>query len=629
MNEYFEKIINEYGFEKREGQEKMAQLIQNCIDENKSCLVEAGTGIGKTLAYLLPAILYSKKNEKRVVISTNTINLQEQIIDKDLPLLEKIIGEKINYRLVKGRGNYVCGNRLINNCTDPSIIDWYKKTKTGDKSEIDFYIDPSVWEQIKSDKDYCINAKCSQTDNCFYYKIKEKIKDCEILIVNHALLLSHFKYDKVLPDFDFLVIDESHNLENIARTYFEDSLSAKDLGLNFGLIYNKRTNKGIFTKLALQIEGIEKIYVDYIDTFNRLYDAFFDLFTKISLELTRISATCLKLNKVYDKKTLKKSIDKIIETYEIFEEINKKLLEYPMDEETKQEYLNYYSKIKEGYKIIQEFLEKELKNSVRWFRINQANSDIEICITPLDISEKLKIIYQDRIVIMTSATLKIANSFSYINERLGLANFEKYTVESPFDYDKNMKILLSKNKFEPNSLEYLNYSIEFLNKYLNEKKEGTFILCTSYKQVELISKGLKLKDCNVLVQGQMSRKKMIEEFKNSKNAAVLIGTDSFWEGVDVKGNKLKNIVILKLPFFVPNNPVNEALIEEIKKKGINPFINFQLPQAIIKLKQGVGRLIRSKSDSGEVIILDNRIKSKSYGALVLASLPSKTIELMI
>lgn len=629
MNEYFEKIINEYGFEKREGQEKMAQLIQNCIDENKSCLVEAGTGIGKTLAYLLPAILYSKKNEKRVVISTNTINLQEQIIDKDLPLLEKIIGEKINYRLVKGRGNYVCGNRLINNCTDPSIIDWYKKTKTGDKSEIDFYIDPSVWEQIKSDKDYCINAKCSQTDNCFYYKIKEKIKDCEILIVNHALLLSHFKYDKVLPDFDFLVIDESHNLENIARTYFEDSLSAKDLGLNFGLIYNKRTNKGIFTKLALQIEGIEKIYVDYIDTFNRLYDAFFDLFTKISLELTRISATCLKLNKFYDKKALKKSIDKIIETYELFEEINKKLLEYPMDEETKQEYLNYYSKIKDGYKIIQAFLEKDLKNSVRWFRINQANSDIEICITPLDISEKLKIIYQNRIVIMTSATLKIANSFSYINERLGLENFEKYTVESPFDYDKNMKILLSKNKFEPNSLEYLNYSIEFLNKYLNEKKEGTFILCTSYKQVELISKGLKLKDCNVLVQGQMSRKKMIEEFKNSEKAAILIGTDSFWEGVDVKGNKLKNIVILKLPFFVPNNPVNEALIEEIKKRGINPFINFQLPQAIIKLKQGVGRLIRSKSDSGEVIILDNRIKSKSYGALVLASLPSKTIELMI
>ena len=150
-----------------------------------------------------------------------------------------------------------------------------------------------------------------------------------------------------------------------------------------------------------------------------------------------------------------------------------------------------------------------------------------------------------------------------------------------------------------------------------------------YKRQELISKGLKLKDCNVLVQGQMSRKKMIEEFKNSKNAAILIGTDSFWEGVDVKGNKLKNIVILKLPFFVPNNPVNEALIEEIKKKGINPFINFQLPQAIIKLKQGVGRLIRSKSDSGEVIILDNRIKSKSYGALVLASLPSKTIELMI
>lgn len=224
---------------------------------------------------------------------------------------------------------------------------------------------------------------------------------------------------------------------------------------------------------------------------------------------------------------------------------------------------------------------------------------------------------------MTSATLRIGTDFSYISNRLGLENFTKHFVNSPFDYNKNMKIILPNNNYEPNSIEYINYVIEFLNKYISERNEGTFILCTSYKQVTMISNGLKLKNFNILVQGQMSRSKMINEFKNSKS--VLLGTDSFWEGVDVKGDSLKNIIIVKLPFLVPDNPVTEAIIEDIKTQGKNPFMSYQLPQAVIKLKQGVGRLIRSKTDSGQIVILDNRVKTKYYGKIILNSLPSKSV----
>lgn len=623
MNEYFEKMINEYGFEKREGQEKMAKIIQEAIENRKSCIIEAGTGIGKSLAYLLPAVLHAKKTNTKVVVSTNTINLQEQLIEKDLPLLEKILNEKIKYRLVKGRGNYICGNRLNRNCRDDNLISWYKHTKTGDKSEIDFYVDPTVWDMVKSDKDYCVGAGCARDKKCFYYKAKENIQNAEILIVNHALLFSHFKYDKVLPDFDVLILDEAHNIESIARNYFEKNIGSKEIGQNIGMIFNRRTNTGIFKKFS----SVEGVYLEFTDSINGIYDAFMNLFSVIRLNLVEKNVLSMRIDKLSDKKKYVENLERIIEKFKLFEEVSKKLLLSDVEEEAKQEFTLYYTRLKEAVLFINELLNEKTVNAVDWIKLNPVTHDVEIKKTPLDISDVIKKIYEDRSVIMTSATLRIGKDFTYISNRLGLENFGKEFVTSPFDYDKNMKIFLSNNGYNPNSMEYLNYTIEFLNKYLEEKKEGTFVLCTSYKQVDTISKGLKVKGYNILIQGQLSRKKMIEEFKNTRS--VLLGTDSFWEGVDVKGDKLKNIVIVKIPFFVPDDPVNEALIEDIKNKGQNPFMSFQLPQAIIKLKQGVGRLIRSKTDNGEVIILDNRVKNMRYGKVILNSLPSKTIVDMV
>lgn len=622
MNKYFKKMIEEYGFERRQGQEQMASIIEENISNSSSCIIEAGTGIGKTFAYLLPLILYAKKNKKRVVISTNTINLQEQLIKKDLPLIEKLLAEDIKYRLVKGRSNYVCGNRLIKNCIDETFINWYKTTKTGDKSEIDFYIDPIIWNQIKGDKDYCVNSKCRQTNNCFYYKARELVNDSEILIVNHALLFSHFKYDRILPDFDILVFDEAHNIENVARSYFETSISSKELGVNIGMIYNSRTNTGIVRKIS----DIDDIYVDFIGSINSVYSAFSNLFDIIRMEMIKFDTLALRIDRMVNYDKYESCIKEILRKFSDFEDINKILLLKGLDEDLKKEYLMYYSKLKETVSF---FLEKEksVEKTVDWFSYNKYTNEVKIVKTPLDISSLLKNIYNNLTVIMTSATLRIGNDFSYIEKRLGLESFNKYFVESPFDYDKNMKIILSNNKYNPNSEEYLKYVNKFLNDYIQKKGEGTFILCTSYKQVETLSNGLKLKNFKILVQGQMSRSKMIEEFKNTKS--VLLGTDSFWEGVDVKGDSLKNIVIVKLPFLVPDNPITEALIEDIEEKGLNPFISFQLPQAIIKLKQGVGRLIRSKTDSGSILILDSRVKMKPYGKIVLESLPSKTVELMV
>lgn len=622
MNEYFEKMINEFGFEKREGQIQMSELIEKNLENGNSCIVEAGTGIGKTFSYLLPAVIYAKKYKKRVVVSTNTINLQEQLIEKDIPLLEKILGEKIKYSLVKGRNNYVCGNRLMRNCTDDDLINWYKKTKTGDKSEIDFYINPQTWDMIKGDKDYCINSRCRNTNNCFYYKSKEKVNDSEILIVNHALLFTHFKYDKVLPEFEVLIFDEAHNIENVARSYFETSINSKELGINFGMIYNNRAGTGLIKKFT----NISEIYVDFIGAINSLYQQYINLFDNIRLELISLKTSSIRVDKLQNLDRYNENINKILDKFKDFEDISKVLIENSEDEELNQEYMMYYSKINESIDFLNELQKKDIEK-VDWVNFNENTGIVKIVRTPLDISDLLKNIYDNLKVIMTSATLRVGGSFSYIEKRLGLENFNKYFVVSPFDYDKNMKIFISNNRYDPNSNEYLEFAINKINEYVENKNEGTFILCTSYKQVEILSKGLKLKNFNILVQGQMSRNMMINEFKKEKS--ILIGTDSFWEGVDVKGDRLKNIIIVKIPFLVPNDPVTEALIEDISKKGLNPFMSYQLPQAIIKLQQGVGRLIRSKTDSGNIVLLDSRIKSKSYGKIILNSLSSKSIELMV
>ena len=630
MNKYFKTMVEDFSFEKRESQEKMANLIDEYLQNEKSCLIEAGTGIGKSLAYLLPAVLYAEKNNKKVVISTNTINLQEQLIEKDLPLLEKILGRKIKYILVKGRANYVCGNRLMRNCTDDNLVEWYKNTKTGDKSEIDFNIDPVLWDLVKCDKDFCVNSNCINGDNCFFYKSRKQLQNYDILIVNHSLLFSHFKYDNILPKFKTIILDEAHNVESIARKYFEEEINSKELFNNIGMMYNNKTNKGSFIKLIESLEKeekLDKIKEDFISSIDAIYYTFFKLFTDIMLAMEKIKKSSVNFKMIINEIKFDEYILEIFKKYEILDESRNEIKEIEsssyVEENVSIDFEANYSKLKEAIMFLKNISNKIDEEYVNWVKVN--NNEISIVSTPLDVSTFFAEMLSKNNMIMTSATLRVNNSFEYIKNRLGINKFDEYNLDSPFDYDKNMKIYVSKNEYDPNSNEYIVYVIDFLNKYINDRGTGTFILCTSYKQVEQISRRLKLKDFNILVQGEMSRNNMIKSFKENEKS-VLIGTDSFWEGVDVKGEKLQNVIIVKLPFQAPDEPVTQAIIDNINKKGNKAFLTYQLPNSIIKLRQGIGRLIRSNEDNGEIVILDNRILTKYYGKIILNSFPSKNIQ---
>lgn len=628
MNKYFEKMIRDFSFEKREEQEKMANLVKEHIQNNVSCLIEAGTGIGKSLAYLLPSVLYALENNERIVISTNTINLQEQLIEKDLPLLEKILGVEIKYTLVKGRSNYVCGNRLMKNCTDENLINWYKKTKTGDKSEIDFYVSVDQWDLVKSDADYCKNSRCISANECFYYKAKKNLQNYNIYIVNHSLLFSHFTYD-ILPKFNYIILDEAHNIENIARSYFEKNVDSNEIFSVIGILNNNKNNKGVATKIIEELgeKSNSKLLIDVIESINSLYLSLANMFAELKLNVDSTNNLSFRLLDLKNTKQFEENRKKAIEKFNLFDNYANRIIdiakEQYVEENIYQDFLMYYAKLKSYMSIIENLYKYKDSNVIEWVKVS--TSSVSINITPLDISKDFSQLIKDFTVIMCSATLTVNNNFEYIKSRLGIESYKEYYINSPFNYDENMLISISKNKYDPNSVEYINYVIDFINTYIKNKNEGTFILCTSYKQVELISHKLILDDFNILVQGSMSRNALINNFKNNEKS-ILIGTDSFWEGIDVKGEKLKNVVIVKLPFQVPNEPVTKAIIDDISKKGEIAFLKYQLPMSIIKLKQGVGRLIRSKEDKGEIIILDNRVKYKNYGKTILQSLPSKNIK---
>lgn len=628
MKKYFDKMQEELGFELREGQRQMSEIIQNSLENEENCLIEAGTGIGKTISYLLPAILYCKRNNKKVVVSTNTINLQEQILNKEIPILSKILNEDIKCAIVKGRSNYACGNRILENSKDEKIIAWYKKTKTGDKSEIDFFISNDDWNLIKSDYDFCSNNNCAKSGKCFFYSSRKELNKCDVLIVNHALLFSDLKYSGILPEYDVLILDEAHNIENIARSYYEDRVNSKELGYIIGSIHNNKTNKGYLKEyissiadLADSKDELNNYLRDFIENFNGIYEKIQNIFSLYTISVKKsINVNKIEAEQNKNKEIFSKVLEYSYKLQDLYIKINKEFTNY-INKEKLSNFDLFFLKLIDQIKIMKMFFDEENEN-IRWIDVQKGS--LSLVATPLDISNNFKLLFEDKKVVMTSATLTIDGKFDYLVSRLGLNEFNKYLVSSPFDYDKNMQILLSSKNIDPNSEKHIENSINFLNEFLKNEKEGSFVLCTSYSQIDKISNGIKNEHLKILKQNDMSNTNLLNNFKNEKS--ILIATDSFWEGVDVKGDMLKNVIIVKIPFQVPDDPVTEALIESIKKEDKNPFLSYQLPNAIIKLRQGIGRLIRSKEDSGKVIILDSRVTFKFYGKKIINSLPSKNIK---
>ena len=677
-------------FEVRREQYEMAKFIENSMNENKKLIVEAGTGTGKTIAYLLPTLLYAIENNLKVIVSTNTINLQEQLVNKDIPLLKKIINEDFNYQIVKGRGNYLCKRKLYNidvteKETDTeeertekniirNLIDWDKNvTRTGDRNELKYEISNSIWEKVNSEVDMCKGVKCPHYSKCHFFKARKNVADATLLIVNHHMFFADlairnqtgfYTNYSILPNYDIVVFDEAHNIEDTARNYFTFETSKISFGRLMGNIYNRRvvnsSNGGAIVRLMTYLneslsseeyEKVDELKEDAIAELNIFYDKGIDIFDKL-IYLFSENNNNREIKIKIDKQEMQsnKAFREVMEINSQFKEsygnlvirINKFLntvSNYNLEDKEGFlfEFSRYYEKLKQYYKKFEFILEGKEEGYVYWANVTTIRPNVKLYATPFDISDELNdnlFTKMDRMV-FTSATLAVDNKFDYYKKSIGLMKenrrkIDERIVKSPFDYEKQMKVYIPEDALDPTNIEFLRDLEEFIEGVIKNTKGHCFLLFTSYSALNFLYNQLKSrfseKEYTLIKQNDFPRHEMIEIFKNSKNP-ILFGTDSFWEGVDVQGEQLQSVIITKLPFKVPNDPVTEAIIENIRKNGQNPFNDYQVPQAVIKFKQGVGRLIRSKTDSGNIIILDNRIIKKMYGKKFLSALPrNKVVE---
>lgn len=667
------------GFEYREEQEEMAQYIQDAINEDRKIIVEAGTGTGKTLAYLIPSIKWAVTNKKKVIIATNTINLQEQLLLKDIPLAKSIIKDEFSYVLVKGRNNYVC-KRLFNELIVGKNIDietfsmeareqleyilkWGNKTKTGDKAELPFEVYPDVWELVQSTTELCLGKKCPYRKECFYMKTRMEKMEADILISNHHVFFADLNvraetdFDSeylILPRYDMVIFDEAHNIESVARSYFSVEVSKISFTRLLNRIY-QRKNKRKKEKSALirvedtvdekNLEDSEQyIYLlntlkEEISILQNIGDEYFDEIRKI-YETNTEAPIKKSLNNF--EMTKSRFLENLREKKDIFQGKLADFLNLMMsfnnviDEEKDKnpEVINFNNHLKmfkayiDSFKFINSF---EDDNYIYWLDINSKRTNVVLTATPLNIAQKLSTVLFDNLdrLVFASATIVVNGNFDYFKKSLGLDEEDciEAIIKSPFDYDEQMSVYIPSDIQDSENINaFVSDASKFILNILLKTNGKAFILFTSYTMLNQIyysiSKKLKDKGFEVFLHGDKPRSQIIKEFKEAENP-ILFGTTSFWEGVDVQGENLSNVIITKLPFLVPTDPVVSAISKKIEEDGGNSFMDFQLPEAIIKFKQGVGRLIRKKTDSGNIFILDNRILKKRYGSLFINALPSQ------
>ena len=667
------------GFEYRQEQEEMAQYIQEAINEDKKIIVEAGTGTGKTLAYLIPAIKWAVANKKKVIIATNTINLQEQLLLKDIPLAKSIIKDEFSYVLVKGRNNYVC-KRLFNELALGKNIDietfsieareqieyilkWGNKTKTGDKAELPFEVYPDVWELVQSTTELCLGKKCPYRKECFYMKTRIEKMEADILISNHHVFFADLNvraetdFDSeylILPRYDMVIFDEAHNIESVARSYFSVEVSKISFTRLLNRIYQRKNKRKKEKSALIRVEDTidEKDLEDsqqYIDLLNTLKeeisilqnigDEYFDEIRKI-YETNTEAPIKKSLNNF--EMTKSRFLENLREKKDIFQTKLADFLNLMMifnnviDEEKDKnpEVINFNNHLKmfkayiDSFKFINSF---EDDNYIYWLDINSKRTNVVLTATPLNIAQKLSTVLFDNLdrLVFASATIVVNGSFDYFKKSLGLDEEDciEAIIKSPFDYNEQMSVYIPSDIQDSENINaFVSDASRFILNILLKTNGKAFILFTSYTMLNQIyysiSKKLKDKGFEVFLHGDKPRSQLIKEFKEAENP-ILFGTTSFWEGVDVQGENLSNVIITKLPFLVPTDPVVSAISKKIEENGGNSFTDFQLPEAIIKFKQGVGRLIRKKTDSGNIFILDNRILKKRYGSLFINALPSQ------
>ena len=599
----------------RKEQIELSDAVSEAMANHESLICEAGTGTGKTFAYLVPTLLSGKK----VIISTGTKHLQDQLYYKDLPIISKALGFPVKTAILKGRSNYLCKYRYqeyekdgrissapIQN-TLASVRNWLSETKSGDLTEfIDLPENSPVKSAITSTTDNCLGQDCEFYEECFVLKARRKAAEAELVIVNHHLLMSDLSlretgFGEVLPKAEFIIFDEAHQLPELAADFFGSVISSRQLT---ELITDSRAS---YLSDANDVKG----FVEILDG------------VQASIQKFRLA---LGKN---DRRIAWQEIDKEKPVVQAIDHLYKKLtiLEQGLDKLSARSkgLENCWRRTGTLMNMLKDFSDRENEDNIQW--LETRGHGFLLHQTPLDISK----IFQQRLAqyececIYTSATLAAGDDFSHFSGQLGLNEVRSHTWPSPFDYKKQSLLYLPPGMPEPGQMNYTSKVIGISLPVIQASKGHAFILFTSHKALQeaatLISDKL---DFPVLVQGQAPRTELLERFRNTSNA-VLLGTNSFWEGVDVRGQALSCVIIDKLPFASPDDPVFQARAVKMQENGINPFMDYQLPQAIINLKQGVGRLIRDMDDYGVLTICDPRLRTKSYGKKFLNSLPAINI----
>lgn len=677
------------GFEQRDSQVRMAVQVAAAFNQEQVLTIEAGTGTGKSLAYLVPAINFALANRQKVVISTNTINLQEQLIKKDIPFLQQHSSLQFSAELIKGKNNYLCKKKLAEVLSlqqqelfdqgdvlqgESTVVAWAAKTRDGSQSELNFIPNEDLWEKFCVEGDLCLKVKCPYYNECFYYAARRRASTADIIVANHHLLFADLSVKQdmpesmgaILPPYKHVIVDEAHNIEEIAANYFGFMFSRFALIKLLGrLQHTKHRGRGILPEIVLKLMSAGKSAIEQgllQKLINEINSELIPSRNKVMMSLsTYFDALESEVKTFAQNNSNKEDL-----TFRVRDELIKseswRLAVRPLLEAIKKELVAFNKKLKEVSKAFDQFdgkvktdiefqvvslkamirrldehikklgflIEPEDDNVVIWFEWSKKNGALSCRVIPLDVAPILadSLYTTHKTVVLTSATLTIEKQFHFMEQRLGLtliAEDRRRTdmLPSPFDYDRQVLMGIPFDMPDPTGREFEAVLPDVIKQLIMASRGRTFVLFTSYHLLNKVYLSLvhelEVAGFTPLKQGAMNRHHLLEQFKQDVHSC-LFATDSFWEGVDVVGEALSSVIITRLPFRVPTDPVHEARAELIKQRGKDPFSDYAIPLAVLKFRQGVGRLIRHKTDKGIVTILDSRIINKAYGKKFVRSL---------
>ena len=599
-------------YEFRPGQLEMAEAVEAAIDERKHLLVEAGTGTGKSLAYLVPAIL----SGKRVVVSTGTKNLQEQLFFKDIPFLQQHFANQLRVTYMKGRSNYACRQKIYDAEREPIlsgleevadfqiIREWEKNTETGDRAEIKTLPESSsAWAKVDARGELCTGQKCAQFERCFITEMQRRALASDIIIVNHHLFFADLAvkendFASIIPDYEAVVFDEAHELEDVAGQYFGLSVS------NFMIDDLRKDILSLARRKNLGTPDLDRVLIDLQAATERFFACFPAQEGRTGFQ--RRAEFVRQFEDVYQD---------LLSSLEITG------VQLQMIRESMDEVVPLFGRARSLQESLKQYLEGVAEDFVYW--IERRNRGVYLQAVPINISNLLSEKLFDKVpsTILTSATLSVEGGFDYLIKRLGIPYARTLNVASPFNFQEQALLYVPQHLPDPRDASFLKAAAEEIVRILKHSRGRAFVLCTSYQAMRNLHDKVTYEiDYPVLLQGTAPRNALLDEFKATPHA-VLFATSSFWQGVDVQGDQLSCVIIDKLPFAVPSDPVVAARTDAVRRAGGEPFREYQIPQAAIALKQGFGRLIRSRTDRGVLVLLDNRITRQRYGQIFFDSLP--------